>query len=190
MAKKLQAQQAVRPGVLIAVAAVGAAAVAFFVVNLLISHKGGSSTPSTASTTVTTPAQQPIPNLTIPTAPPAPPGTGRDPFQPVAGAGATPAPVNTPAPAPTAAPAATAKPEFQSSSTTTTADKAYVAVQSVSPDHKSATIQDGTITYGQAQPGQTLDRGVVVDSIDSAGKVHMHRGAATYTLAAGDRVLM
>ena len=187
MAKKLQEQQAVRPAVLIAVAAVGAAAVAFFVVNLLISHK--SSSPSTSgSTGVTQPAVQPLPNLNIPTDPPPPPGSGRDPFQPVAGAGATAAPVATaaPAPAPAAAPAATAKPEFQS----TTNNKAAVKVDSVAADHKSAQIHDGTIIYEQARPGQTLDRGVVVDSINSAGCVYLHRGGTRALLCPGNQTTM
>jgi len=188
MAKKLQEQQAVRPAVLIAVIAVAVAAVAFFVVNLLISHSG-SSGKSGSTTSITTPPQQPLPNLNIPTDPPPPPGSGRDPFQPVAGAGATAAPVApvAAAPAATAAPAAaTAKPEFQA----TTTNKAYVQLVSVAADHKSAQIRDGTIVYEQAKPGQTLDRNVVLDSIDTAGRVHMHRGANKFVLAPGDKVLV
>jgi hypothetical protein len=192
MASKLKDQQAIRPGMLIAVAAVGAAAVAFFIVNMLIGGGGGGGSSDTAAT-VTKPAVQPIPNLNIPTAPPAPPGTGRDPFQAVAGAGATPAPVATAAPAP--APAAratvettapTAKPEFQA----TAGSKQYVEVISVSANRSTAEIRNGTIVYEQARPGQTLDRNVVVDSIDANRCVHLHRGTTSNVLCAGNKVLM
>jgi hypothetical protein len=136
-----------------------------------------------------------MPNLTIPTAPPAPPGTGRDPFVAIAGAGATPAPV---APAATPIPATprerareaieTPPPsgEFQS----TAGGKQYVEVISVSADRKTAQIRNGTIVYEQARPGQTLDRGVVVDSINAQGCVNLHRGTTRNVLCKGNRVLM
>ena len=194
--KKLQEQQSVRPGLLIAVAAVGVAAVAFFLVNMLIGGGGGGGGSSDGSAAaITQPSVAPIPNLNIPTAPPAPPGTGRDPFVPVAGAGATPAPVapaETPIPATprerareaieTPAPAG----EFQSS----TGTKQYVEVIAVSADRKIAQIRNGTIVYEQARPGMVLDRGVVIDSIDASGCVHLHRGTTRTVLCKGNKALM
>jgi hypothetical protein len=191
MAKKLQEQQAVRPGVLIVVAAVAAVAVGFFIVNMLMSHSGGK-TPSAPAPSAPAGAAAnngvDVTTITIPTLPPPPPSSGRDPFQQPAGlVPATPAPAAaaTPGPIETAKPAATVKPEFQQS-----ASPAFVQVLSSAADHKSAVIRDGTIIYEQARPGQTLDRGVVVDAINASGCVALHRGGAHALLCPGNRVLM
>jgi len=186
MAKKAQEQQAVRPGVLIAVAAVGAAAVAFFIVNMLMSHSGKGSAPApAASAAVQSPGSDQVPNITVPKPPPLPPSSGRDPFQPVVNTNpATPAPV---------APAAATKPAIETPNPTTKPefkDTAYVQVVSISADHKTAQIKDGSVVYTQARPGQTLDRSVVFDSVDSAGCAHLHRGTNNFILCRGDRVLM
>ena len=58
----------------------------------------------------------------------------------------------------------------------------------VNPDRASAQIRDGSIVYEQARPGQTLDRGVVLDSI-SGSCVRLHHGSNSFTLCKGDKVL-
>lgn len=178
MMRRIQEQQAVRPALLIAVAAVAVAVLAFVVVSLFFG--GGGKSASQTTTTTTNVAPQPLPNLTIPTAPPAPAGSGRDPFQPVVAA-ATPAPVTTPTPVP---PEFTPAPKSQALGS----GPAYVQVLSVAANHALAAVRDGTIVYEQAHAGQTLDRGVVIDSIDSC--VHMHRGTTNFSVCPGQRVLV
>jgi type IV secretory pathway VirB10-like protein len=178
MMRRIQEQQAVRPALLIGVAAVAVAVLAFVIVNLFLG--GGGKGASQTTTTTTNIAPAPLPNLTIPTAPPAPAGSGRDPFQPVVAA-ATPAPVTTPTPV---------VPEFSPApkSQAISSGPAYLQVLSIAANHTLAAVRDGTIVYEQAHAGQTLDRGIVIDKIDSC--VHMHRGSANFSVCPGQRVLV
>jgi hypothetical protein len=169
--RRMQEQQVINPKLLIAVAAVAVAALAFVVVSLFTGGGGGKAAPSTVQNVPV----QPIANLDIPATPPPPAGGGRDPFQPVV-APATPAPVATAAPEFTPAPRAQAL-----------AKPAYVEVLTIAKN-QTAKILDGTVVYNAAYNGQTLDRGIVVDKIDSC--VHMHRGATSFTVCPGQRALV
>lgn len=162
----------INPKLLIAVAAVAVAALAFVVVSLVTGGSGGGS--AQPSSVQSVPAQ-PIANLDIPNAPPPPAGSGRDPFQPVV------AP-STPAPVATAAPEFTPAPQAQA-----LAKPAYVEVLTIAKN-KTAKILDGTVVYNAAYTGQLLDRGIVVDKIDSC--VHMHRGTKSFTVCPGQRALV
>ena len=62
MMRRLRQQEVIRPGLLIAVAAVAVAVLAYVVVNLFVGGGGGKSASQTTSTT-TNVAPQPLPNL-------------------------------------------------------------------------------------------------------------------------------
>lgn len=184
-------QEAVRPGLLYAGAALLVAVLAFAVVNFVFlgGGGGGDEEPATsppAAGSRAPGAQGPPP---APTAAPQHPTAeqiglfeGRDPFLPVSGAVPPPP---TPAPTPVATPTPTVAPPPAAQ----TSGDVFVEVLSVAEDQSSATIKIGDTVHENAKPRDVLSQDFVVDRID-ANCVDLHRGSdPAFRICEGERQL-
>lgn len=114
---------------------------------------------------------------------------GRDPFRPLivpaaegGGDGASPAPSASPGAggggtAPTPTPR------------DTTRNGVQVELMSVADDRGSATVRVGSKVFQGVKPGQTLDAGVVMDSILDSRCAMFHRGDDSFRLCEGELIL-
>lgn len=116
---------------------------------------------------------------------------GRDPFRPLivpaaegGGGGASPAPSASPGAggggggtAPTPTPR------------DTTRNGVQVELMSVADDRGSATVRVGSKVFQGVKPGQTLDAGVVMDSILDSRCAMFHRGDESFRLCEGELIL-
>jgi hypothetical protein len=109
---------------------------------------------------------------------------GRDPFKPLvfesAASGASPAPGSSPA--------ASTAPSGVSATPRPPRSGVQVELLSVASDGGSATVRVGSNVHEGVRPGQTIESGVVMDSIEGRC-ARFHRGSDSFRLCEGEQVL-